>query len=696
MKHIRSQVVSALVWTLTFHGVQGGALAVTPVQKVISLLENLDKKLDADAKSEADMYDKYACFCKDQLAEKMHAIEKSEGIIAELSAKITALESQINQMNVGIQKLEKTVTDLNKHISDAQKERDGKRSNFEAERKQMTESIAAAEAAIATIRDAKDSLVGHVEREALLQHLAIASSASSAGAGLRKLLLEEDPSQYTFKSNEVLQLLKTLRQDFLSRLSTLESDERNDREVHEMEMEGKEREKAVAEKQIEEEGALLASKTDEKETLEEESGKEKAAKVADQQFRDNVLKADCQEKARLWDQRSEMRANEKQAITSAINALKTGVVPTYAATDRVVGLQAHKFGSRSRARRAPSFLQLRGSRNDASQMRSTAAFADALSNDAKVKNLPALALAAAKVRGVDNFVKVRELIEDLITSLEAQAKQELSMKAKCDKAMAKAIKVRDTAQSEKEETMESLNGKSAKKGMVEKELEDSRQEVADNEKALAEATRLRGDESKAHEATKSSAEEGRNAVQEAITFLTQFYKGQTLLQVHKGSLFAPRWKAENSDRDGNTVGDLAPEVFDREYSGATDSADGIIAMLQVIADDYDKTVNTVTDDEEAASTEFDNAKTEMEKEGKALDALIEDRTSEKKNLEVEINDDSKSLKDTTNEHENAMAELKELKKMCVDSEEGHAERVAKRKKEIQGLKDAIKVLDGLA
>eukprot|EP00428_Durinskia_dybowskii_P008343 CAMPEP_0170302440 /NCGR_PEP_ID=MMETSP0116_2-20130129/51502_1 /TAXON_ID=400756 /ORGANISM="Durinskia baltica, Strain CSIRO CS-38" /LENGTH=82 /DNA_ID=CAMNT_0010554307 /DNA_START=23 /DNA_END=267 /DNA_ORIENTATION=+ len=64
------------------------AAAVTPVEKVVELLENLSKKVEQEGKDEAAAYDKFACFCKEQMDDKTYQIEKSDEKIEELTAKI--------------------------------------------------------------------------------------------------------------------------------------------------------------------------------------------------------------------------------------------------------------------------------------------------------------------------------------------------------------------------------------------------------------------------------------------------------------------------------------------------------------------------------------------------------------------------------------------------------------------------------
>jgi len=64
------------------------AASVTPIEKVITLLEDLKTKVEDEGKEEAKTYDKFACFCKTKTKDKSGEITKSQDKIDELSASI--------------------------------------------------------------------------------------------------------------------------------------------------------------------------------------------------------------------------------------------------------------------------------------------------------------------------------------------------------------------------------------------------------------------------------------------------------------------------------------------------------------------------------------------------------------------------------------------------------------------------------
>merc|ERR1712224_794634 len=143
----------------------------------------------------------------------------------------------------------------------------------------------------------------------------------------------------------------------------------------------------------------------------------------------------------------------------------------------------------------------------------------------------------------------------------------------CDKGMAKAISDRDEANAK----IEMLT---SKQNSLEDEINTLNGQIAELKKALLEATELRAEDKAENEKTIAMSEEGAEAVKLALGILNDFYKNAF---VQTGKYVPPL-----SDRDGNTVGDLAPEVFDDKYHGSQAESKGIVGILEVILSDFER------------------------------------------------------------------------------------------------------------
>merc|ERR1719388_538111 len=81
-----NQVLAALVGTA-----MAGEEEVTPLEKVVTMLEDLQTEVIVEGKAEAKTYDKFACFCKDMSEEKAEDITDAQDEAADLLAKVNQL-----------------------------------------------------------------------------------------------------------------------------------------------------------------------------------------------------------------------------------------------------------------------------------------------------------------------------------------------------------------------------------------------------------------------------------------------------------------------------------------------------------------------------------------------------------------------------------------------------------------------------
>jgi chromosome segregation ATPase len=301
-------------------------------------------------------------------------------------------------------------------------------------------------------------------------------------------------------------------------------------------------------------------------------------------------------------------------------------------------------------------------------------------------NSPVLSALAMKVHSQeDHFVKVRTLIKDLLSKLKADAEAEATQKGFCDIEMKKAIDQRDEQQGIVEKSTAALAMMEAKVQQLTEEIATLSQQISDNKKALNEATTLREEEKAENEVTIADATAGKAAVESAIDVLKGFYEN-AFVQVKK-------YTPPNSDRSGATVSDLAPEFANEEYKGSQDSSKGIIGLLEVILSDFDRSIATVTDEEETNQGEFEKFKGENEDDTEEKESSVTKKQGTIKDTEADIVDMKDALSSADESLKSALAELEKLHAMCVAGEESYAERVEKRNKEIAALKEAHAILE---
>jgi len=662
-------------------GRQPAAPGTTPVKKVIELLKKLSAQVEEDGKREAAAYDKYACFCKEQADNKLYAIEKSEKLIASLSAELFKLMADIADLGAGISSLTTKISGLDSAISSATSARQGQHEAYLAKEADTSAGIDAIKRAIAALQDSKGDMSGKVAFEKASATLAQLSAAAAKALGqqAKKNLQPGEEYDYEYHSNDIIAILEKLLVTFTETKNRLDQEEFEANSAFEKAKLGMQNEKKFAEKEKLAKEKMEAEKTERLQAAQQEKLAEEGARDSDKAFM-QTLTSNCEDKAKEWDSRSQTRAQEITAISKATEALETGVAPNWKANRMLVGLPQKK------SQAPPAFLQLRGSERGAQQRRKVLAL---LRASAEQLHSPALSVAALRVQASeDHFEKVRSIIKDIVSRLEAQAAAEATTKGYCDTEMAKAVSLRDAKNQEIESLTAQITEKEVLKARTQGEIAALSSAIADNMKAQKEATELRADEKKDNTNVMTDAKAGKAAVEYALQVLKQFYDGQGVFVQTSAGYVPP-----NSDRSGKTVEDLAPETFESGYDGRQQASKGIIGLLEVILADFDRTHTTVDAAEATSAGEFQMFET-------AIEADTNQKTGDKATKEGEVtnlDDDLVQLqdqkKDAVKAHDLAISTLDGLKAMCVEGEETYEERVAKREKEIAALKEAHDILE---
>merc|ERR1719230_1854455 len=114
---------------------------VSPVQKVIELLETCKAKVQKDLAAEAKAMEEYTEFCDKELTEKGYAIKTATKELAELGADVADAQATISEMEDVIAETGAKVAEKDKELAAAGSERDAKKAEFEGAEKEMLESV---------------------------------------------------------------------------------------------------------------------------------------------------------------------------------------------------------------------------------------------------------------------------------------------------------------------------------------------------------------------------------------------------------------------------------------------------------------------------------------------------------------------------------------------------------------------------
>merc|ERR1719261_1458744 len=605
---------------------------VTPVQKVIQLLNGMMEKGKKEKHEEQVQFAAYKQFCDDTTVEKTRAIQEAEEKIEMLKADIQKNEADAAALGKEISAHDEDISVWQGDQKAATKVREMENDDYVATHKDYSEII-----------------------EAFLQQDPEAEDSENIGMGVSA----PEANAYEFQSQGVIDMLQKLLDKFEDERNTLEKEETNSRHAFEMLMQDLTAQIDQATKAREEKSEIKAKKlqaaADAKGDLEDTTTTMEADKkyLAD-------LTATCEQKATDFEARQTLRGEELQAIEKAIEIISGEAVSGNAEKHLPTLLQA----------KGKSLAQLRSVSQSPTQQRVAKYLQE------KAKRLHSRVLSALAVRVADDpFKKVKQMIKDLIVRLMEEATEEATHKGWCDTELA----TNEQTRKEKTEAVETLHAEidqlQASIAKLTEDISELTKAVADLDAAMAKATKLRQEEKAKNTETISDSQEAQTAVAQALTVLKEFYA-----KAAEATAFVQQ-KAE-------------PEIFDKAYTGMGGESGGVVGMLEVIESDFARLESDTKAAEATAQKEYDEFMTDSKVDKSEKSTDIEHKTAKKQDQEQTLTIKNEDLEGTQKELDAALAYFDKLKPSCVDSGVSYEDRVARRKEEIESLQEALKILNG--
>jgi prefoldin subunit 5 len=638
---------------------------VTPVQKVVQLMEGMLEKGKKEKHDEQVQFAAYKQFCDDTSVEKKRAIEEANEQIDTLKADIQKYTADAAKLTKEIAELDEDISIWQGDIKAATNVREIEKNDYDTLHKDYSESVDALQRAIAVLKkQAHDRTQGSFVQVAALKSLSLIPEDAKKTIDM---FLQQDPeglavsapeaNAYEFQSSGVVEMLEKLLDKFIDERTTLEKEEMNSKHAYDMLMQDLNAQIAQATQDRDEKAESKAQKLQAKADAEGDLKDTTTTRDADSKYLAD-LTATCEEKASAFESRQQLRADEIVAIEKAIEIISSGAVSGAADKHLPSLLQTS------------SFAQLRSDLATQAQSR----VAKYLASRAKQLNSRVLSTLAAHVSD-DPFTKVKKMIKDLIVRLMEEANEEAEHKGWCDTELSTNEQTRKEKTSAVETLHAEIDELEASIAKLTEDISELTKAVAELDAAMAKATKLRTEEKATNTETIADAEAAQTAVAQALTVLKEFYakaaEATALLQQ----------KAE-------------PEIFDSEYKGMQSENGGVVGMLEVIESDFARLESDTKASEATGQKEYDEFMTDSKVDKSEKSTDIEHKTAKKQDESQALTVKREDLEGTQKELDAALAYFDKLKPSCVDSGVSYEDRVARRKEEIESLQEALKILNG--
>eukprot|EP00747_Dinoflagellata_sp_TGD_P159489 gnl/TRDRNA2_/TRDRNA2_177898_c0_seq2.p1 gnl/TRDRNA2_/TRDRNA2_177898_c0~~gnl/TRDRNA2_/TRDRNA2_177898_c0_seq2.p1 ORF type:complete len:701 (-),score=244.96 gnl/TRDRNA2_/TRDRNA2_177898_c0_seq2:162-2168(-) len=643
-----------VVFALLAVSAQASADQMSPVGKVLSMIDEMETKLIKEGEEEQKIYNEFSEYCEDTSRELQYEIKSATAEVDELKATIEKETATMTSLATEIDELAASVAEDEKELADGTAIRKSEAADFAAEEKELSETMASLQRAIGVMeKDAKAgaAFVQIKGAEGFAKALSAVISASSLsasdGAKLTALVQsstqeddddEEVDAQSTAgqsKDEGIVELLENLLEKASTKLSDLRKKEETAVSDFKMTEQSLKQEIGYASHNLETAKKDSSASAEAKAAAEGDLSMSSKDLAADTAALDE-LHTECMMKANDFEAETKSRGEELKALATAKKIIQeaTGV-------DSLAQV---------------SFLQV------VTQKKSTAhAAVSYMKRLAKKQHSTALAQLASRMASAvrlgassqDVFAKLKTMIDGMIAKLEKEAQEEATKKAYCDKEMSETKAKKDDKSAGVQKLTTKIDADSASSTKVKEEVASTQSQLAQLASEQAELDKIRAEEAALYELSKAEQEKGLAGIRAALKVLKDYYS---------------------------------------KVSG--DAGSGIISMLEYAEADLNKGLSEMIEIEKMAKIEHKKISDEHKMTKMEKDKDVEYKTKESASLD-------KTLTEAKSDRESEQTELDavneywaKIQEECVAKPEPYEEIKKRREEEIAGLKDGLAVLEG--
>jgi len=658
---------------LVFCAVASTCHATSPLSKVLDLMAELTAKITKEGEAEAKAYKEYFDWCDDMARNAGFEIKTAEAKKEKLEAQIGELAGSITASTTKIDELVASIAADDAELKDATTVREKEAADFAKNEAELMDAIDTLERAVSIISKemAKNpAALAQIDTSStarLVQTLgAVIDAAGFMGIDKQKLVAlvqsqnsdDQEPGApeaavYKSHSSGIVDVLEDMKEKAESSLSDLRKEETNSKHNFGMLKQSLEDQMSADTKDMEDEKAAKAEAAEGKATAEGDLGE--TVKLL-KNTKDDLATASatCMQVAADHEATVKSRNEELKAIATATKILKETTAG--AASQTYSMLQVARLQNRA---------DLAGM--EVIQLVKQLAREHHSSALAQLASRMTAAIRFGAAGGEDPFAKVKGLIESMISKLEEEAIAEATEKAYCDEEMAKTEAKRSELMDDVSKVSAKLDQATSKTATLTAEIKQLEAELAALAKQQAEMNKIRQEENAAFVQAKADLTTGLTGVRQALTVLRDYYASDAAL-VQQPAM---------------------PEL----HSKASGASTSIIGILEVVESDFATGLAKEETQEDDAQAMYDDI-TQKNKVTKTMkDQDVKYKTAEVKSLAKAIADMSADKETLSTELAAVNEYYAKLKDRCIAKPETYEERKARREAEINGLKEALRVLE---
>jgi len=619
------------------------ATAANPIRKVVTMLQSMQAKVEAEGKKEEELYEKFMCYCKTGASDLSASIDAASGSITQLGNDIKSSTEAKAETEAGLKQAQDDRAAAKAAMSEATAIREKEAAAFATEKAEYEANLAALTKATAAVEKGAGGAFLQSRAAGALRRFVQSSTTIMDGdrETIMAFLQGGQNAEYAPQSGEILGILKQLGDELSKGLSEATATEDAAVKSYGELMSAKTQEVAALSASIEAKLEKVAELGVSIAQMKNDLGDTEEALLADQAFLAE-LDTSCKTKTAEWEEIKKTRAAELLALADTIKILND---------DDALDLFKKTLPSAS-----SSFMQVHES---SAAMRAKALAAVQAMRKAGMAHPERMDLIMLALRGKKiGFDKVIKMIDEMVATLKQEQVDDDNKKEYCaaqfdktedeKKALERLISDKETAIATATESIKTL----------EEEIAALQKGISELDKSVAEATEQRKEEN----AEYSDLMAGNSAAKELLGFaknrLNKFYNPKLYKAPPKEELSADDRIVANMGGSfaqirvhnmGKAAPPPPPETFG-PYTKKTEESTGVIAMIDMLVADLDKEMTEAETAEKDAQGDYEklmsdsaakrtaDSKSITEKETAKADteALLEKSQDEKTSAEKEL------------------------------------------------------------
>merc|ERR1719238_2278420 len=146
---------------------------VNPIRRVVTMLQMMEKKVEAEGKAEKELFDKFMCWCSTGADDLEASIDSGETKIPQVDSKIKEMEALIAQLKAEIAKAKDERAAAMKAVASLKVERKKGAAAFKKSQEDLLTNIAAMKKAIAALEKGMAGAFLQTNTASLLRQLTV-------------------------------------------------------------------------------------------------------------------------------------------------------------------------------------------------------------------------------------------------------------------------------------------------------------------------------------------------------------------------------------------------------------------------------------------------------------------------------------------------------------------------------------------